>query len=70
MLSEQRRQHGFCLIVETEGIEDETEILPYAKPSVWPTGADVRQSGDGISRSATTIPERLQVVEHRASGFP
>jgi ectoine hydroxylase-related dioxygenase (phytanoyl-CoA dioxygenase family) len=36
----------FCLIFDPFGLYDEPEILPYAKHSVCPTGADVRHTAE------------------------
>ena len=51
-----------CLIFDPFGLYDEPEILPYAKPSVCPTGADVRQ------RFSQALEARGYVAERRRDG--
>ena len=38
----------FCLIFVPFGHYDETEIIPYEKPSVCPKGADVRHGAINV----------------------
>ena len=47
-----------CLIFVPFGHYDEPGILPYENPSICPRGADVRQSGNTLSRLISFRPHK------------